>query len=873
MTTDDWRKQMNKAMLIEASMHPEVDLLLYDGNNDIEKQINDIENLIKQKVDVIIVSPIQSKPITEVVEKAMNAGIPILIIDRKTESENYTAFVGADNIEIGRNAANYILLKANNKTARIIEIKGLSGSSPAFERSLGFNHILNQSENLELIGSIDGNWEAISIKKEFENLLKKEKNIDFVFAHNDRMAFGAWEVAKELGLEKNIQFVGVDGLNTSNGGIQLVEKGVLSATVFYPTGGNEAIKLALKIIKNEPFSKSNILNSIIIDPLNAEIIKNQLNKIDEQQESIKAQLNVIKIQDEKYYTQGNMIKILAVLLIILFGLALYSIYSAVTISRKKKELELTNQKIVIQRNQIAKHVNVIKKNNEAKFNFFTGISHEFKTPLTLILSSVESLKSDFQNKDKKLKNEVDLIFNNSKRLLRLINQLLDFKKSEDNNFRLKPSKTNIWKFSKAIFQDFKREAKKRNIDFTITTTNEDLEIYIDRNLMDKVYFNLLSNAFKFTPNNGKISISIQDAKNSDSVSICFADSGIGIPQGEIQNVFKAFYQGSNNYRNSSGIGLHLSKNFIDLHQGKIEVISKKGAEFTLTLPKGKSHLNEKDIIEEPVLNLVDEADYLESEDIILTNKLVEDKDKYTLLFIEDNIDLLEFIVKKFDDEYNVYASQGNDAIEQALKIIPDVIVCDLNLPEKNGFEICEILKKDLRTSHIPTIILTAVDNQQSYIKALESGADLYLTKPFNLKVLSQSIKGLLFNREKLKYYFKNNLDVIDDQSFGVPEQLFIKKLNEFLDANIANSDLTVEELAAFLNISRVQLYRKVKAILGINISEHINNLRLDKAAKMLKTSDLNIAEVGYASGFSSPNYFSTAFKNKYGVSPKEYKAE
>ena len=873
MTTDDWRKQMNKSMLIEASMHPEVELLLYDGNNDIEKQIKDIENLIKEKVDVIIVSPIQSKPITEVVEKSMNAGIPILIIDRKIDSENYTAYVGADNIEIGRNAANYILLKTTNKTARIIEIKGLSGSSPAFERSLGFNHILNQYNQLELIGSIDGNWEAISIKKEFENLLKKDKNIDFVFAHNDRMAFGAWEVAKELGLEKNIQFVGVDGLNTSNGGIQLVEKGVLSATVFYPTGGNEALKLALKIVKNEPFSKSNILNSIIIDPLNAEIIKNQLNKIDEQQESIKAQLNVIKIQDEKYYTQGNMIKILAVLLIILFSLALYSIYSAVTISRKKKELELTNQKVVIQRNQIAKHVNVIKKNNEAKFNFFTGISHEFKTPLTLILSSVESLKSDFQNKDKKLKNEIDLIFNNSKRLLRLINQLLDFKKSEDTNFRLKPSKTNIWNFSKGIFQDFKREAKKRNIDFTITTTNEDLEIYIDRNLMDKVYFNLLSNAFKFTPNNGKISIAIQDHKNSDSVSICFSDSGIGIPQGEIQNVFKAFYQGSNNYRNSSGIGLHLSKNFIDLHQGKIDVISKKGTEFTITLPKGKSHLNEKDIIEEPVLNLIDEADYLETEDIILSNKTVEDKDKYTILFIEDNIDLLEFIVKKFDDEYNVYTSQGNDAIEQALKIIPDVIVCDLNLPEKNGFEICEILKKDLRTSHIPTIILTAVDNQQSYIKALESGADLYLTKPFNLKVLSQSIKGLLFNREKLKYYFKNNLDVIDEQSFGVPEQLFIKKLNEFLEANIANSDLTVEELAAFLNISRVQLYRKVKAILGINVSDHLNNLRLDKAAKMLKTSDLNIAEVGYASGFSSPNYFSTAFKNKYGVSPKEYKAE
>ena len=242
-------------------------------------------------------------------------------------------------------------------------------------------------------------------------------------------------------------------------------------------------------------------------------------------------------------------------------------------------------------------------------------------------------------------------------------------------------------------------------------------------------------------------------------------------------------------------------------------------------------------------------------------------------FIEDNIDLLEFISKKFDVEYNIYTSQGTDAIEKALEIIPDIIVCDLNLPEKNGFEICEILKKDLRTSHVPTIILTAVDNQQSYIKALESGADLYLTKPFNLKVLSQSIKGLLFNREKLKYYFQNNLDIIDEQNFGETEQNFIKKLNEFLSENIANSDFTVEELASYLNISRVQLYRKVKAILGINVSDYINNFKMERAALMLKTSNLNIAEIGYASGFSSPNYFSTAFKNKYGVTPKEYKAE
>ena len=256
------------------------------------------------------------------------------------------------------------------------------------------------------------------------------------------------------------------------------------------------------------------------------------------------------------------------------------------------------------------------------------------------------------------------------------------------------------------------------------------------------------------------------------------------------------------------------------------------------------------------------------------SEVTNSDDQYSILYIEDNLDLLDFMAQKLSVEFSIYTSDGTDAIERAFYLIPDVIVCDLNLPEKNGFEICEILKKDLRTSHIPIIILTASEDQDSYLKALESGADVFLTKPFSLKVLIQSIKGLVFNREKLRFYYSNNIaNIVNNQdvNFGSSEQKFLRMLNELIDANIDNSIYTVEDLAKDLNISRVQLYRKVKAILGISVSDHINNIRLDKSKELLLNSNQTISEIAYAVGFSSPNYFSTTFKNKYGVSPKEFK--
>ncbi|HKO76229.1 MAG TPA: ATP-binding protein, partial [Flavobacterium sp.] len=671
------------------------------------------------------------------------------------------------------------------------------------------------------------------------------------------------------------KFIGVDGLNSVNGGIELVKNGILDGTILYPTGGNEALKLALKINNNEPIAKNNILKTIVIDQVNAEIIENQMDKVDQQQKVIESQQGAIKVQEREYASQNNLVRLLSFFLVIILSLTVYSIYSTISISRKKKQLERINQTVIDQNDEIQKMSEIAKKSNEAKLNFFTGLSHEFKTPITLIMSYVESLIENDKIKGTALIEEVKLIHKNSNRLLRLINQLLDFRKIEEQKFTLRTSSAKIYDFSTDVMANFKGEAARRNIDFQLTCKNKNLELFIDRGLMDKVYYNLLSNAFKFTPDNGKIAITI--IENSDNtVKICFKDSGIGIPENELDMVFNPFFRASNNNKNSSGIGLYLSEEFVELHHGKIELKSKQGCEFTITLLKGNTHLKSSEIVDKSVnQNTISNflIEPINSDIELETPKVHSESEKHTLLIIEDNVELVSFLKVKLSNEYLVYQSDGSDAIDKAMEIIPDIIICDINLVDKSGYEISKELKKDLRTSHIPIIVLTAQSNKESVLKGLQSGVDQYLTKPFSLSVLRQSISSLLFNREKLRYYYTNNIYRIEPESkFGNQEQSFITKMNDIINLNVENPKFSVEDLAEKLNVSRVQLYRKVKAIIGINISDHINNVKLEKAAELLKSNAMNISEIAYSLGFSSPNYFSTAFKNKFGISPKEYKS-
>ncbi|TYQ00388.1 monosaccharide ABC transporter substrate-binding protein (CUT2 family) [Tenacibaculum adriaticum] len=876
-SNDDWRKSMNQSMKIEANFHDNMKLLILDGKGSIDKQIADVEELINKKVDVLLISPIAPKPLKASINKAIEAGIPVIILDRNIEDVNYNSFIGVNNYEVGLNAAEYIV--SLKKKAKIVEIKSWAGTVPTIQKSLGFNEAVEKNNDLTIVGTTQDSYNGSGIKKHFKQILEENDGVDFVFAHTDALALQAYEVAKELGLTDQIKFIGVGGVNSPNGGINLVERKILEATVFYPTGGKEAINIAMKIINKENVGKNYALPSLIIDADNVDVLKRGLELISSQELDIEKQQSKINDQLQLYSSQRDFLKY-TLLFLGLIGLLLFlTLRAKQTLSKQKKLLEELIDKIANQKTEIEEIAENLRVTNEATNNFFTGVSHDFKTPLSLILSSTESLLSKGEEKKPE---EFGLIYNNSKRLLRMINQLLDFRRVESKKFRLKAAKTNIYSFVKSIFSDFKNEAEKNKIDFSLTTNTNEAELYIDRDLLDNVLFNLLSNAFKFTPIKGKVSINIDEA--DEGIFISVKDSGIGIVAAEKDKIFNQFFLGSNNKQTSSGIGLYLAKQYAKLHGGSLEVFSTegKGAEFKIYIPKGKAHFKPEEIIVGDEINTSETID-LNAFTFEENEETVPDENKESLLIIEDNTDLRGFLKSKLSETYNVYESDGIDAVNKAIEIIPDIIISDVNLPEKNGFEICEALRNDIRTSHIPTIILTALTSDAAHLQGLKSGVDMFLTKPFNLSVLNQSLKTLLYNRKRLQHFYKQSFSIEEnrdkkeirskkDKQKDV-ESEFFKTINNIVQKSLDDSTFTVEILAEELKISRVQLYRKTKAVLGINISDYIQNIRLEKSKELLQDKELTIADVAYSTGFSSPNYFSTSFKNKYGKSPNQYKKD
>ena len=872
ISDDDWRQSMNNSVEIEASLHSEAELTILNADRNVEKQIQQIEQLIAMPVDVLIVSPLVSEALTPVIDKAYKSDIPVILVDRKVNSQNYTSYLGADNTEVGEIAGKYLVALSNGK-ADVIEINAEMSTSPGRERSNGFRRVIDNYPDIQLLTAVSATDSRLD-GTYFEGVIKSHPSVNYIFAFNDDLASQAYKIVRSMGLEDRIRIIGVDGLNGPNGGIQMVKEGILKATVLYPTGGSEAVKLALQAAKKSSIPKNFVLNTIVIDSLNADIMKNQLDKVSSQQRDIEQQHTVIEEQKKQYSSLNNLLRILTAAMIVILILAIYSIYSMMQIKKKNRLLRLNNEKILTQRNQIEKIADKLKESNEAKVNFFTGISHEFKTPITLILSALESFTHNKTIQKMQVSDELELINNNALRLLRLINQLLSFRKIEDKNFNLRVSSTNIFNFSKRIVGDFKREAEARGIELKLETNNENLELMFDRNLMDQIYFNLLSNAFKFTPNNGWICIDIVDQQDGNKAEIRFKDSGIGIPEAELNQLFQPFYQGSNHNKTSSGIGLHLTKHFVELHKGHIKVISKRGTEFVLTFMKGDAHLDQNCIIAEPdrIHEEIIETNSVPTFENALEANLEEHDSDYEVLIIEDNIDLVGFLRGKLLKNFKIYTSDGTDAIDKAIEKVPDLIICDVNLPEKNGFEISRILKNDLRTSHIPIIMLTGLSQNESVLEGMRSGVDMYLTKPFSLAVLMQSISTVLYNRERLRYYYTNNIHKIGNTSeFGLGDQEFLTRVNQIIKDHIDDSKFSVESLAETLEISRVQLYRKMKAILGVNISDYINDIRLEHAKELLQETKLAVSEVAYSSGFSSPNYFSTAFKNKYGMTPNTFK--
>ncbi|HEY6902565.1 MAG TPA: ATP-binding protein, partial [Puia sp.] len=506
---------------------------------------------------------------------------------------------------------------------------------------------------------------------------------------------------------------------------------------------------------------------------------------------------------------------------------------------------------------------------------------EFRTPLTLILGPLEDVLSS-PKLHFTIRHNLELVQKNALRLMRLINQLMDFRKIEENKMKLIVTENNITDFVSEIAGSFQEIARRKSISFTITSKARDLRMWFDVNLLDKVLFNLLSNAFKFTNENGTISVGVDRDVSGERVLITVQDSGVGMTPEEQEHAFDLFYQGNRKAFKGTGLGLSLTKEMLHLHHGTIDVQSAKwkGSTFTISLPVRREQLGETEVAPEmPLLLPTTEDIKIYTSDIQPmsfadeTVAAASRQKEHSLLVIEDNDDLRVFLKKRLGGNYELHeAEDASSGIAKAYDVVPDLIISDIILPGEDGLHVTEMLKQDLRTSHIPIILLTAKGSIEDQIKGIKLRADAFIVKPFNLEYLEETIKNLLNNRSVLREHYTSELPVeIRPNATSRVTRKFVNEFIAIVENNIPNEDFSVDDICREIGISRVQLYRKVKALMGYNVNDYISTVRLQKAKFLLADLQYSISEVASRVGYSSQAYFSTVFKSKFSITPSEYR--
>jgi len=871
---DPWRDQMESEMRREQAFHPEVNLKIRRADNNSETQIEQIRQLVKEGVDLLIISPNESQPLTPVVEEVYKMGVPIILIDRKIESNQYTAFVGADNFEIGETVGRFLSNNFGNQ-GKVIEVQLPMTMSPAQERHRGFLEGISSSPGLKIVASLEAKDSLEIIKQRLPSILDQHPEANILFGHTDLIAELSYKTALDKARVKNMFFVGIDGIPGTGQGIQAVEEGILNASMLYPTGGSETFYLALAILNNMPFEKYNKLETIVITRDNARILHLQMKKEKSLQHSIDKQVKALEGLNVIFYNQRLLIYLLVgflLLTILLGGILLKSFRTKVEINRS---LQLKNQEVLEQQYQIVGMSEELKLATQAKVNFFTNISHEFRTPLTLILSYLESLLAS-TNIGNTAKIELEMVRKNALRLLRLINQLMDFRKIESGKMAVRASENDLISFTEDITEAFQKMADKRNIGLGFLALEGPLNVWFDVTMMDKVLFNLISNAFKFTPDGGKIQVTVVKDPIAGKAIIKVEDSGRGMPADSVEFAFEPFYQGENKNTKGTGLGLSLSKELVALHSGIINLWSEvgKGTRFEVVLPLGNSHFRNDQIQRDKIDELVhDELLFIEEENTTVPNSLEKESSGQTLLIIEDNDDMRLFLKNHFQKYYKILeARNGNEGLDLALEEVPELIVTDIMMPGRDGLTLTKILKTDLRTSHIPIVLLTAQSTMDQKIEGIQTGADAYVPKPFNLLFLSEIVKNLLHSRQLLRERYSSVLHPgMIPTGIGSIDEQFLRKFLEYVEQNYADQNLTVESLSEQFCLSRVHLFRKTKILLGESPNDYIQQVRLKKASQLLLESRLTVAQIAYQVGYSSPGYFSTAFKSRFGYSPSEWR--
>ena len=842
---DIWRDKLNNELVMSTYQHDNVTLKFASANDNDRLQKQQIEQFIKEGVNLLIVSPNQIHTISSVIDKAYDAGIPVILFDRKTDSRKYTAFIGADNYEAGHEIGYFIGQQLEGK-GNIAEICGLQASSPAIERNRGFMDALKNYPDIKVVARGYGDWIKESGVTAMDSILVQSKeSFQYVFAQNDRMALGALQSIKKHKV-KGIKIVGIDALPVPGGGMENVRDGNLEASYIYPTRGDSVMQLALNILEKKPYKRDNYLKGALVTKANANVLLMQNEEMNKQT----ARLNALHGKVDTYLVQYNhqkmYIVLFSIILLLLIGIMVY-IYRTILMKRRIEE-----------------------EANKAKLQFFTNISHELRTPLTLIADPVNYIIHD-DNLNSQQRSMLQIVQRNVLVLTQLVSEILDFRKVQNGKMELRLSDFNLAESMKQWIKLFCVSAQKKHIAISMDAPDT-IMLRADQDKIERICYNLLSNALKYTSEGGEITLTAKEENGRVMISV--ADNGCGISSDELPYIFDRFYQAKNAGR-GTGIGLAIVKAFTELHHGEVSAtsIEGKGSTFTIHIPVRQKG----EVTNQPTEKIEQLVEPSSAEEVPNQARHIDEliqpyqTDKPEVLIIDDNIDIRTYLRSVLSEKYNVSeAADGKVGLELARKIVPDIVLSDIMMPVMDGLAFCQQLKTDKAISHIPVILLTARSLDEQRAEGYEHGADAYLSKPFSLRLLLSRIDNLIESRKKLNQTWSKGVE--DDEIGNISNEIdksFLKQLRKIIQENLANSDLSVEQIGDEIGLSRVQLYRKVKALTGYSPVEIVRKARLTRARHLLQTTERTVSEVAYAVGFSTPSYFSKCYKDEFGENPKK----
>lgn len=867
---DVWREKLNQELRVAALYYNNMDLDIASANDDVRLQTDQINRFVDKGVDLLIVAPGQVS-ISPAIDRAYEKGIPVIIFDRRTRSDKYTAYIGADNREIGASMGEY-LAGALPKGGRVVELCGLSSSSPAIERAEGFDSVVAVRPSIDIVAKLHADWTEQGGFRAMDSLLRSpHPDFDCLFAHNDRMAMGARRAAQQHGLDlQRIRFCGIDAMPQKGAGLELVKDGTLFASYIYPTRGDEVMRLAMNILEGKGYQRENRLSSALVTRDNARVLLMQNDETMRQQDHLATLRSRIDKAADDFNTQRGYLLVLlffVVLLVVACGLAVRAYVAKARINRQ------LNASMDQQRQMTEE----MERMTQTQLQFFTNVSHELRTPLTLIAGPTDQLLEDdtVQGAHRMM---LEMVRRNTRILIQLVGEILDFRKVQNNKAHLHLNRFALQRELATWANDFRAVAARRKITIAVDASGvgQDAVIIADRDKLEHIYFNLMSNALKYTPEGGRITTAL--CYDGKQYVLSVSDTGKGIEAEALPHLFDRFYQ-ARGAVGGTGIGLSLVKAYVDLHHGDIRVESNvgEGTRFFISLPATQPGYDPaKDREARPVAEreLVDDS-YV-PEDINakeaadrITNAEDFDADRPLVLIIDDNNGMRAYLRSILKDRYNVSeAADGRQGLEKARREVPKLIVCDVMMPVMDGLEFTRQLKEDIATSHIPVVLLTARSLPEQREKGYETGADSYLTKPFSGQVLLSRIDNLLRSRTLLRSLFSGDkAEAAEEERLCSQDKTFVTRLREIIQQHLADSDFSVERLGEEIGLSRVQLYRKVKVLTGKTPVELLRKARLMKARTMVTTTDRSIAEIAYATGFTSPSYFNKCFKDEFGVSP------